>query len=307
VPSRSKKKTSSSPLSDALTRFRSRAEQVLDAWLPPAATHPARLHEAMRYAVLNGGKRIRPVLVYATGQALGVPQERLDAPACAVELIHAYSLVHDDLPAMDDDDLRRGQPTCHKAYDEATAILVGDALQTLAFYVLAHAPLEGVEPTARLRMVGTLSLAAGSRGMVGGQAIDLAAVGQQLDVAQLEDMHIHKTGALIRASVLLGALSAADVDMPRFEALDRYAKCIGLAFQIQDDILDVAGDVGETGKAIGADASRNKPTYPAILGMDEAKQLASDLIETALKSLEGFDERADVLRGIAEYVVNRRN
>jgi geranylgeranyl pyrophosphate synthase len=307
VPSRSKTKASKPSLSATLSRYRSRVERELETWLPPAATHPARLHAAMRYAVLGGGKRIRPVLVYATGEALGVPEVNLDAPACAVELIHAYSLVHDDLPAMDDDDLRRGKPSCHKAYDEATAILVGDALQTLAFHVLAHASLEGVEPAARLRMIGTLSLASGSRGMVGGQAIDLAAVGQQLDAAQLEDMHIHKTGALIRASVLLGALSAPDVDMQRFEALDRYAKCIGLAFQIQDDILDVSGETGETGKSTGADARRDKPTYPALLGMEEAGQLAADLVATALASLDELDSGADVLRGIAEYVVNRRH
>lgn len=307
MPSRSKTKASNSALTDTLARYRDRIEQALETWLPAATIHPARLHEAMRYAVLGGGKRIRPILVYATGAALGVPEARLDAPACAVELIHAYSLVHDDLPAMDNDDLRRGRPTCHKAYDEATAILVGDALQTLAFHVLAHAPLEEIEPAARLRMIGTLSMAAGSRGMVGGQAIDLAAVGQQLDAAQLEDMHIHKTGALIRASVLLGALSAPGVDMPRFEALDRYAKSIGLAFQIQDDILDVEGDSDETGKAVGADAQRDKPTYPALLGMDAAKNLAAELIDTALESLSDFDARADVLRGIAQYVVNRRH
>lgn len=306
MPSRSKSKTNKSAFADTLTRYRARVERELDSWLPAADIHPARLHDAMRYSVLGGGKRIRPTLVYAAGDALGVPMGRLDAPACAVELIHAYSLVHDDLPAMDDDDLRRGKPTCHKAYDEATAILVGDALQTLAFHVLAHAPLDGVEPAARLRMIGTLSMAAGSRGMVGGQAIDLAAVGQQLDIAQLEDMHVHKTGALIRASVLMGALAAPDIDMVRFEALDRYAKCIGLAFQIQDDILDVNGDSAETGKATGADSDRSKPTYPSLLGLNEAAALAAELVETALTSLEGFDSRADILRNIARYVVDRR-
>lgn len=306
MPSPSQNKTNSASFNQTLDRYRERVERELDAWLPTANIHPARLHEAMRYCVLGGGKRIRPVLVYAAGEALGVPASRLDAPACAVELIHAYSLVHDDLPAMDDDDLRRGKPTCHKFYDEATAILVGDALQTLAFHVLAHAPFDDIEPAARLRMIGTLSLAAGSRGMVGGQAIDLAAVGQQLDIAQLEDMHIHKTGALIRASVLMGAL-AAEVDMPRFEALDHYAKCIGLAFQIQDDILDVQGNSEETGKATGADADRGKPTYPTLLGLNEAAARAAELVEAALDSLAGFGAGADLLRAIARYTVKRRS
>lgn len=300
-------KINNSDLSDLLQKYRNRTEQKLDAWLPAGAIHPSRLHDAMRYAVFGGGKRIRPILVYATGEALAVPLEQLDAPACAVELIHAYSLVHDDLPAMDDDELRRGKPSCHRAYDEATAILAGDALQTLAFHVLAHAPLDNLEPAARLRMIGTLSLAAGSRGMVGGQAIDLAAVGQQLDAAQLEDMHIHKTGALIRASVLLAALATPDLDMDRFEALDKYAKCIGLAFQIQDDILDVTGNSDEIGKTAGADLQLNKPTYPAVLGMDEATSLARELVQTALSSLEGFDDSADVLRSIARYTIDRRS
>ena len=307
MPSRSKTPTASSAFDQALERYRQRVEEQLDAWLPPAHIPPARLHAAMRYSVLGGGKRIRPILVYAAGEALGVAAEHLDAPACAVELIHAYSLVHDDLPAMDDDDLRRGKPTCHKYYDEATAILVGDALQTLAFHVLAHAPCDDIEPAARLRMIGTLSMAAGSRGMVGGQAIDLAATGQQLDIAQLEDMHIHKTGALIRASVLMGALAAPELDMAHFEALDHYAKCIGLAFQIQDDILDVIGDSNETGKTTGADAERSKPTYPALLGMEQAAARAAELVDEALASLDGFDQRADLLRDIARYIVSRRS
>lgn len=307
MPSHSKPKTNNSIHTATLEQFRQRVEDALSEWLPKAKTHPARLHEAMRYSVLGGGKRIRPILVYAAGEALGVPAEQLDAPACAVELIHAYSLVHDDLPAMDDDDLRRGKPSCHKFYDEATAILVGDALQTLAFHVLAHAPFGDVDPVARLRMIGTLSMAAGSRGMVGGQAIDLAAVGQQLDIAQLEDMHIHKTGALIRASVLMGALAAADLDMPRFEALDHYAKCIGLAFQIQDDILDIVGNSEETGKTTGADAERSKPTYPALLGLAEAEARAAELVEDALASLADFDRKADLLRTLAQLIVQRRH
>lgn len=284
--------------------YRQRVEQALEHWLPRAGTHPARLHEAMRYATLGGGKRIRPVLTYAAGDALGCDLRRLDGPACAVELIHAYSLVHDDLPAMDDDDLRRGRPTCHKAYDEATAILVGDALQALAFHILAHDPNGVPEPALRLRMIEQLALAAGSRGMVGGQAIDLAAVGQELDLAQLEDMHIHKTGALIRSAVLLGAY-AAGVDAERRDRLDHYAKCIGLAFQIQDDILDVEGDSAALGKLSGADAERAKPTYPSLLGLKEAKQRAADLVAEARASLSAFDRRADTLRGIADYIVSR--
>lgn len=294
-----------SPLQAFLAQCQARVETTLEHCLPGAAVHPARLHQAMRYAVLGGGKRIRPVLVYATGSVVGATESRLDTPACAVELIHAYSLVHDDLPAMDDDDLRRGRPTCHKAFDEATAILAGDALQTLAFQVLAHAPALDVDPALRLRMIDTLAQASGSRGMAGGQAIDLEAVGHDLDIAQLEDMHIHKTGALIRASVLLGALCAPRLDEPRLERLDHYAKCIGLAFQIQDDILDVIGDTATLGKTTGADTARAKPTYPALLGLDGARQRAAELLAAAHDALTGFGTEADPLRGLADYIVQR--
>ncbi|WP_421621549.1 (2E,6E)-farnesyl diphosphate synthase [Alkalilimnicola ehrlichii] len=287
--------------------WRARVEQALDYWLPEAQTHPARLHQAMRYSALSGGKRLRPILVFATGQALGATPALLDGPACAVECIHAYSLIHDDLPAMDDDELRRGQPTCHKAFDEATAILAGDALQTLAFHILAHDPAGVQNSRARLRMVEVLALAAGSRGMAGGQAIDLAATGQQLDVAQLEDMHIHKTGALIRASVQLGALAASPVDEELLQRLDHYGKCIGLAFQIRDDILDVEGETEALGKARGSDQRQAKATYPALLGMREARETADRLVEDALESLEGLDQSADVLRGIAEYCIGRNH
>jgi len=222
-----------------------------------------------------------------------------------VEFIHAYSLVHDDLPAMDDDDLRRGRPTCHRAFDEATAILAGDALQTQAFYVLAHARELDIDAATRLRMIETLAQASGSRGMAGGQAIDLAAVGQTLDIAQLEDMHIHKTGALIRASVLLGALCADALDETRLAHLDHYAKCIGLAFQIQDDILDVIGDTATLGKTAGADTARAKPTYPALLGLDGARQRAAELLADAQAALDGFGEEADSLRALADYIVQR--
>ncbi|MBI5462101.1 MAG: (2E,6E)-farnesyl diphosphate synthase [Gammaproteobacteria bacterium] len=290
-----------------LAECQTRIQTALEQHLPSADTHPARLHQAMRYATLGGGKRVRPLLVYAAGAAVGAPSARLDIPACAVEFIHAYSLVHDDLPAMDDDDLRRGRPTCHRAFDEATAILAGDALQTQAFYVLAHARALDVAANTRLRMLATLALASGSRGMAGGQAIDLAAVGQSLDIAQLEDMHIHKTGALIRASVLLGALCADVPDETRLERLDYYAKCIGLAFQIQDDILDVVGDTATLGKTAGADTARAKPTYPALLGLDGARQRAAELLVAAQDALTDFGAEADPLRGLAEYIVQRRS
>jgi farnesyl diphosphate synthase len=280
-------------------------EATLDHWLPPATTQPERLHAAMRYATLGEGKRVRPILVYATGRALGIPPQQLDGPACAVELIHAYSLVHDDLPAMDDDDLRRGQPTCHKAFDEATAILAGDALQTLAFKVLSRDPRLEVDNGTRLQMIDTLALASGSRGMAGGQAIDLESVGKELDVVQLENMHIHKTGALIRASVRLGALACPEADPDRIGGLDRYAKCIGLAFQVQDDILDIEGDPETTGKARGKDQAKSKPTYPALLGLEESREKAQLLRREALDSIDSLDERAEPLRWLANYIVSR--
>ena len=293
------------PLPAALGAYQERIEQALDHWLPPVTAHPAHLHEAMRYVALGGGKRIRPALVYASGAAVGLEPAALDGPACAVELIHAYSLVHDDLPAMDNDDLRRGRPTCHKAFDEATAILTGDALQSLAFHVLAKDPAITIGAEVRLRMIGTLAQATGSRGMAGGQAIDLAAVGRDLSLAELEDMHIHKTGALIRASVLLGALGQPGLDAAQLARFDHYGKCIGLAFQIRDDILDVEGDPVKIGKASGADQARNKPTYPALLGMSGARQRCEELCNEALASVAGLDERAAVLRHLCEYIVLR--
>jgi farnesyl diphosphate synthase len=285
--------------------WQARVEQALERCLPGPDLPPARLHQAMRYAVLGGGKRIRPILVYATGTALGLELETLDGPACALELIHAYSLIHDDLPAMDDDDLRRGRPTCHRAFDEATAILAGDGLQALAFHLLSEDPALGVLPAVRLKMMSTLAEAAGPRGMVGGQAIDLAAVGRRLTLAELEDMHLHKTGALIRAAVRLAALCSPAADEGVLECLDRYARCVGLAFQIRDDILDVEGETATLGKQRGADLARNKPTYPSLLGLDEAKQRALDLHNEALASLAGFDRRADPLRQISHYIVAR--
>ena len=288
-------------------RYQDRVESALAHWLPAEDTHPRQLHAAMRYAVLGGGKRVRPILVYATGETLGLDLQRLDAIASAVEIIHAYSLIHDDLPAMDDDDLRRGKPTCHRAFDEATAILAGDALQALAFHILAHDPLMDVEATVRLRMIESLALACGSRGMAGGQAIDLASVGQRLDIAELEDMHIHKTGALIRASVLMAALMKPDMDAALLDRLDHYGKCVGLAFQIHDDVLDVEGETATLGKPQGSDAALDKPTYPTILGLAGARRRAQELHGEALKALEPLGTAAEPLRLVSGYIVERPN
>jgi farnesyl diphosphate synthase len=298
--------TASSSLEAFLHTHQQRVSAALDHWLPQGTVLPQRLHEAMRYSVLDGGKRVRPVLTYAAGHALGVAAQQLDGPACALELIHAYSLVHDDLPAMDNDELRRGKPTCHIAFDEATAILTGDALQALAFYILAHDPNMVPDAPLRLKMIETLADASGSRGMAGGQAIDLAYTGHELNLVELENMHIHKTGALIRAAVKLGALSDPDVELDVLEKLDHYGKCIGLAFQIQDDILDVESDTQTLGKTQGADVARNKPTYPAIVGLKQAKDMAADLVDQSLQSLQDFNHRADPLRGIAKYIITRQ-
>lgn len=259
----------------------------------------------MRYAVLDGGKRIRPTLTYASGAAVGADPDVVDAPACAVELIHAYSLVHDDLPAMDNDDLRRGKPTCHRTYGEAIAILAGDALQSLAFRTLARMPESSLDANVRARLINTLALAAGSRGMAGGQAIDLGAVGKELNLGELEDMHIHKTGALIRASVVMGALCGPDVDEESLERLDWYAKCIGLAFQIRDDILDVEGKTSRLGKTAGADKANQKPTYPGLIGLKGANERTRELCDEAIESLSSFDEKAEALRWLAHRIVTR--
>ena len=285
--------------------YQSRVETTLDHWLPASDIQPTHLHGAMRYAVLGDGKRIRPLLVYASGAAFNVDYSALDGAACAVEMIHAYSLIHDDLPAMDDDDLRRGKPTCHKKFDEATAILAGDALQALAFHVLAQDQKITVGADQRIRMINILAIASGSRGMAGGQAIDLAAVGKDLNIAELENMHIHKTGALIRACVELGALSFQNIEKDQFEKISKYAKCVGLAFQIQDDILDVEADTETLGKPQGSDIARNKPTYPNLLGIEGAKNAAKELHENAITCLSGFDERANILRSLADYIVKR--
>ena len=290
---------------EIIKQYQKRTEQALSNRLPALTTPPGRLHEAMHYSLLGGGKRIRSALVYAAGVAVGMDLDTLDGPASAVEMIHAYSLIHDDLPAMDDDDLRRGKPTCHKAFDEATAILAGDALQTLAFQVLASDSDMSQAPEIRLKLIETLSRAAGSKGMVGGQAIDLLSVGKELNLAELENMHIHKTGALIRASVLMGALSQPQIPRKALNHLDHYAKCIGLAFQIRDDILDVTTDTQILGKTQGSDIALNKPTYPALLGLEGAREHADLLYEDAIQSLASFDSGADTLRWIATYIVKR--
>ncbi|MEK7990500.1 MAG: (2E,6E)-farnesyl diphosphate synthase [Thiotrichaceae bacterium] len=292
-------------LKSLMSFYQQRVNVALEHWLPADNIRPNRLHEAMRYSVFNGGKRVRPLLVYFTGQALGVTAEHLDAPACAVEFIHAYSLVHDDLPAMDDDDLRRGKPTCHKVFDEATAILVGDGLQALAFYSLSHAENLPISAERRLMMLDSLAFASGSRGMVGGQMIDIEAIGEQINLVELENMHIHKTGALIRASVKLGALASESASDEILTKLDHYAKCIGLAFQVKDDILDVEASTEMLGKTQGADMANDKPTYPSLIGLKQAKQMADDLLQDALDSLQGFDEKAQPLRDMAKYIVTR--
>jgi farnesyl diphosphate synthase len=280
-------------------------ELALARRLPPANAVPARLHQAMRYSVLGGGKRIRPALLFATARTLGLAEDEVEAAACAIELIHVYSLVHDDLPAMDDDDLRRGRPTCHRAYDEATAILVGDALQALAFSVLADDSLGNVTAATRLSMIRTLAQAAGTAGMAGGQAVDLAAVGQTLSVEAVENMHRRKTGALIKGSVLLGAIGAGIDSGPDFQALQLFGDEIGLAFQIQDDILDVEGDVAVLGKTTGADAALSKPTYPSTVGLPAARDRARGLRDHAIAALAPLGARNAPLVELAQFVVSR--
>jgi farnesyl diphosphate synthase len=288
-----------------LARYRERIERVLDRALALPDPGTARLREAMRYSVLGAGKRLRPILVYLTGESLGGAPELLDSPAAAVELIHVYSLVHDDLPAMDDDDLRRGRPTCHRAYDEGTAVLVGDALQGLAFAVLADVPLGSAGAGAHLQMIQLLARATGTGGMAGGQAIDLAAVGRRLSIVEIEDMHRRKTGALIECSVLLGALAAGLTEGAALAGLQRFGAHLGLAFQIQDDILDVEGDPKLLGKATGADAAHAKPTYPSTAGLPAARERAGALRDAAVAALAPLGERAGMLVQLADFVVNR--
>jgi geranylgeranyl pyrophosphate synthase len=300
-----------SSTTDGLTQFLANCRQRVEANLKQLLDGPDRgaekLQQAMAYASLNGGKRVRPMLVYASAKAVGSDLERVDKAAAAVELVHCYSLVHDDLPAMDDDDLRRGKPTVHKAFDEATAILVGDALLTLAFQTLADAEHSGVAAPACLAMVRSLARASGYLGMVAGQVLDFEAVGKSLDMAQLEKMHTLKTGALISASVELGALSAPAPDQQRLAALQSYGKHVGLAFQIQDDILDVTGDTHTLGKSQGADQALNKPTYTSVAGLEVARSRAISLASAAVADLEELGEDADMLRKLAHYIVERIN
>jgi farnesyl diphosphate synthase len=292
-------------LTPTLLAFAEHADRALQRYLPDAVQPPEDLHRAMHYAVLGGGKRMRPLLVYATGSAFGARLEQLDAAAVAVEIIHAYSLVHDDLPAMDDDDLRRGRPTCHIVFGEAMAILAGDALQALAFEVLANDRSGTISAETRLEMVRVLGQACGSQGMAGGQAFDLSAVGHALNADELERMHVHKTGALIRASVRLGALAAGCQDAAKLDALERYAHCVGLAFQIRDDILDIEGAVEQIGKTVGKDAANAKPTYPAILGLDASRKALEELTAEALQSLALVGDQCEALRDLAIFVASR--
>ncbi|MRI32785.1 (2E,6E)-farnesyl diphosphate synthase [Endozoicomonas sp. OPT23] len=295
-------------LQEYMNTCRTRVDEQLKLVLPESSIVSPKLAEAMTYSVFNGGKRVRPLLVYAANKALGGQAHHADPAACAVELIHAYSLVHDDLPAMDDDDLRRGKPTCHKAFDEATAILAGDALQTLAFEALStpyHFPEALLSDTARLALFRELTSASGHAGMCGGQSMDLNSVGQALNQQQLQLMHNHKTGALIRASVIMGALSTDKVTDEELDTLTTYANAIGLAFQVQDDILDVTADTETLGKQQGADDALDKPTYVSLMGLEAAQHFAEELCQEALTALSSFDEQAAPLRQLAEYIVHR--
>lgn len=293
-------------LEQALRRWQARIETALHARLPPETAAPARLHAAMRYSTLAAGKRVRPALVFATAAALDIAEETVEGAACSVEMIHAYSLIHDDLPAMDDDDLRRGRPTCHKAFDEATAILAGDALQVLAFEVLADDPSLPADPAVRLELIKLLAHASGTAGMAGGQALDLAAAGQALRLEEVVEIHARKTGALIAASVMM----AAACDPPGAvlqTALRRYADCTGLAFQIQDDLLDIEGDPQLLGKAVGADQAHSKPTYPVIVGVETARRRLHELHDEALTALQPLGTRAAPLAAMSDWLLSRKH
>ncbi len=282
-----------------------RTESALDRALPAADIAPTRLHEAMRYAVLGGGKRVRPLLVHAGGQLTGAAPEHLDRVACAIEMIHAYSLVHDDMPCMDDDILRRGKPTVHVQYDEATALLVGDALQTQAFQHIADAAVCD-DPGRQITMIRQLALASGSRGMCGGQAIDLGSVGQQLSLPELEFMHIHKTGALIRASINLGVQCGRTLNDAQMASLDHVGKVIGLLFQVVDDILDAEADTATLGKTAGKDAANDKPTYVSLLGVSRARELAEEMCQDALDRLAAFGDSSRRLAELTRFIVRRQ-
>ena len=292
------------PFTDWMGAVQTRIESALTRRLPPADAIPARLHQAMRYACLGGGKRVRPLLAFAAGELTGAPVERLEVAACAVELIHAYSLVHDDLPCMDDDVLRRGRPTCHVEYDEPTALLVGDSLQSFAFELLAASEL--ATPATQVEMIRLLARASGSCGMAGGQAIDLAAVGQPLEQPELELMHALKTGALIRAAVMLGALCGEALGSDAAAALDRFAKRAGLLFQVVDDILDCTASTATLGKTAGKDAAADKPTYVSLLGLASAREFAENLRTQALDALAVFEGRATRLIALTDFITHRK-
>ncbi len=284
--------------------MQTRMESVLEAHMPLATVSPKRLHEAMRYSTLGGGKRVRALLAYAAGDFCGAELGKIDIPAAAVEIIHAFSLVHDDLPCMDDDDLRRGKPTTHKQYGDAMALLVGDSLQSLAFQLISQDKLLK-SATQKLQMLHILALASGSRGMAGGQAIDIESIGIPLTREELEQMHIHKTGALIRAAALLGAYSADNPDEEKVKTIDHFAKAIGLAFQVVDDILDAEADTKTLGKTAGKDALNNKSTYVTILGLYASKQLARELHANAMAALSFYGREADLLRHLASFITQR--
>ncbi len=306
MPSRTQR-NSVSDLTPALLELSARADTALERVLPDPDHPPVELHRAMRYAVLGGGKRLRPLLVYATGLTFDARLDRLDAGAAAVEIIHAYSLIHDDLPAMDDDSLRRGRATCHVAFGEAMAILAGDALQALAFEVIANESALAHDPATQLDMLRSLAHACGSHGMAGGQAFDLAAVGSRLTAAELERMHVHKTGALIRASVRLGALAAGCRDAATLAALETYGHAIGLAFQIRDDLLDIEAGTEQLGKTAGKDIAADKPTYPAVLGMEASRHELAALTRHALASIATLGPAAASLRDLARFVAERES
>jgi geranylgeranyl pyrophosphate synthase len=286
-----------------IAHYTERVAQKLDTVLPPVTQSPRRLHEAMRYAIFNGGKRVRPLLVYAVGECLQVSKNALDAPAAAIELIHAFSLVHDDLPAMDDDDLRRGKPTLHRKYDEATAILAADALQPLAFSVLVDTP--DTPARARARLVKLLADACGSVGMTGGQSLDLAAEGRILSAEAIENIYAMKTGALIHAAVASAALLSESIAAEQLSSIDAFGRTIGIAFQIKDDILDVEGDTDVIGKPAGSDEGLNKATYPGLLGIEQARTRCDELLNSALEKLDDFGEDAAPLRWLARFIVQR--
>jgi len=291
--------------SEQLAAWQARTERALEARLPAADVEPQRLHAAMRYSVLGGGKRVRPMLLYCAARAVGLSEDEVEGAACAIELVHVYSLVHDDLPAMDNDDLRRGRPTCHKAYDEATALLVGDALQALAFQLLAGDPALPAAAPVRVRLLGLLAEASGTGGMAGGQALDLEAQGRSLPITEVAAMYRRKTGALIRASVLMAAACAPSLAPRLWNALEAFSGPIGLAFQIQDDLLDVLGATATVGKTTGGDRARGKPTYPAVLGVAASQELVRQLHAEAHESLRPFGASADALRALADWLLVR--